>query len=76
MIFSSEQKNSGSGAHGGAPQRNADNRTSMSVVARNTEVAGIRRRLAGLANVDVRQLRPTKLTRYDTGQHFAEHTDA
>jgi len=76
MIFSSEQKNSGSDAHGGAPQRDADTRTSMSVVARNTEVAGIRRRLAGLANVDVRQLQPTKLTRYDTGQHFAEHTDA
>jgi len=76
IIFSSEQKNSGSGAHGGAPQRDADTRTSMSVVARNTEVAGIRKRLAKLANVDVRQLQPTKLTRYDTGQHFAEHTDA
>jgi len=76
IIFSSEQKNSGSGAHGGAPQRDADTRTSMSVVARNTEVAGIRKRLAKLANVDVRQLQPTKLTRYDTGQHFVEHTDA
>ena len=53
----------------------AGERTSLSVIPRNDEVAGLRRRLAELANVQLSQLQPLKVTRYDEGGVFLRHTD-
>lgn len=43
---------------------------------RPEEVAGLRERFAALASVDVDTLQPLKISRYDEGQHFAQHCDA
>lgn len=53
----------------------AGERTSLSVIPRNDEVAGLRQRLASLARVELSQLQPLKVTRYDAGGVFLRHTD-
>eukprot|EP00966_Prymnesium_polylepis_P313257 7238448-Prymnesium_polylepis.1 len=53
----------------------AGDRTSVSVVTRNDEVPGLRRRLANLARVQLSQMQPLKVTRYDEGGVFRRHTD-
>ena len=50
-------------------------RTSRSVVPQNAEVAGLRSRLAALVNVQLTQMQPLKITRYDAGGVFMRHTD-
>ena len=50
-------------------------RTSTSAVLQNEEVAGLRKRLAALANVSLTQMQPLKLTRYEAGGVFMRHTD-
>jgi hypothetical protein len=50
-------------------------RTSCTVVPQNAEVAGLRRRLADLVNVELSQMQPLKITRYDRGGVFVRHTD-
>lgn len=51
-------------------------RTSTGCVLHREEVAGLRRRIARLALVDETQLQPLKVSRYESGQRFAEHCDA
>ena len=43
-------------------------RTSFGCIARNEEVSGLRHRIAHLARVELSQLQPLKLTRYEAGQ--------
>ena len=50
-------------------------RTSRSVVPQNSEVAGLRDRLAALVGVQLSQMQPLKITRYDAGGVFMRHTD-
>lgn len=50
-------------------------RTSRSVVPQNAEVAGLRDRLAALVGVQLSQMQPLKITRYDAGGVFMRHTD-
>ena len=50
-------------------------RTSRSVVLQNAEVAGLRDRLAALVDVQLSQMQPLKITRYDAGGVFMRHTD-
>ena len=50
-------------------------RTSRSVVPQNAEVAGLRDRLATLVGVQLSQMQPLKITRYDAGGVFMRHTD-
>jgi hypothetical protein len=50
-------------------------RISRSVVPRNDEVAGVRSRIAHLCNLDLGQLQPLKITRYEDGGTFKRHTD-
>jgi len=52
-------------------------RTSTTVYPTSDELpAGLRERIARLANVGVEHLEPTKLTQYGTEQFFRLHTDA
>lgn len=51
-------------------------RTSRGCVARSEEVASLRQRLAGLASVELGQLQPLKISRYEEGARFDIHTDA
>lgn len=50
-------------------------RTSVSVLAQDEEVAQLRGRIARLAQVKLSQMQPLKLTRYDEGGQFLQHTD-
>jgi len=50
-------------------------RTSTTVLLRHTEVSHLRSRIAKLVNVSLDQFQPSKLSRYDPGQLFQEHTD-
>ena len=50
-------------------------RTSMGVVAENEEIPALRDRIAKLARVELAQMQPTKLTRYERGQSFSVHSD-
>ena len=50
-------------------------RTSRSVVLQNAEVAGLRDRLAAMVGVQLSQMQPLKITRYDAGGVFMRHTD-
>ena len=51
-------------------------RTSTGVVATDEELPAIRERIATLAKVQLRQMQPTKLSRYTSGQAFSAHSDA
>jgi hypothetical protein len=50
-------------------------RTSVSVLAHDDEVSGLRARISNLVRVSESQMQPLKLTRYDRGAVFKRHTD-
>ena len=70
------RKSSASSSSDGAASERGRTRTSCSSIMQNNECAGLRAKLARLANVSVEQLQPSKLTRYDRGALFSKHTDA
>ena len=57
-------------------ESSASHRTSTGCVLHRDESQQLRRRIAALANVGEAQLQPLKVSRYEKGQHFAEHCDA
>ena len=51
-------------------------RTSTSVFPAAGEIEWLRKRMARLLNVNLAQLEPTKITKYECGEYFKKHTDA
>ena len=50
-------------------------RNSTTVVPEAADLAWLRERISKLANVDIAQLAPTKLTHYKQGEFFGKHVD-
>jgi prolyl 4-hydroxylase len=70
----SDQSTAEARAPSATSREQTDLRTSTTVFPRTERVTKLRERIANLTKLSEKHFEPTKLTRYDRGQFFGEHT--